>query len=122
MEHGAPLVAGILGALKAGKIYLALDPNQAKGSAGRRARGFAGATFTGRQAERGAGGIRSRPKKIKVLEVEEKFPASSPRATWPAVSPAAGAWLMFTSGSTGTPKGVWQNHSGVIHHTDVTAG
>jgi amino acid adenylation domain-containing protein len=121
MEHGAPLVAGILGALKAGKIYLALDPNQPKDRlAAVLADSQAQLLLADKPNAALANSLAS--EKIKVLEVEEKFPASSPRATWPAVSPAAGAWLMFTSGSTGTPKGVWQNHSGVIHHTDVYRG
>jgi thioesterase domain-containing protein/acyl carrier protein len=29
--------------------------------------------------------------------------------------------LSYTSGSTGAPKGAWQNHAGIVHHTDLYA-
>ena len=121
MEHGAPLIAGILGALKAGKIYLALDSNQPKDRlAAMLADSQAQLLLADQTNAALADSFAS--EKLKVLEVAENFPVSSPRSAFPAVPPEAGAWLMFTSGSTGTPKGVWQSHSAVIHHTDIYRG
>jgi amino acid adenylation domain-containing protein len=118
MEHGAPLVVAIFGALKANKIYFVLDPSH---PAERRAAMLADSQARLLLADKpnlaAANSLASG--KLKVLEVAENFPGSLSPVTLPAVSPDAGAWLMFTSGSTGAPKGVWQNHRGVIHHTDV---
>jgi amino acid adenylation domain-containing protein len=118
MEHDATLLAAILGVLKAGKIYLALDPgNPAERLsamiADSRARLFLADKTNAVLAHSLA------PEPLQVLEIADVFVTSSARMTFPDVSPAAGAWLMYTSGSTGTPKGVWQNHSGIINHTDV---
>ena len=118
MEHSALLISGILGALKAGKIYLALDPSQPRQRlAAMIADSQARLLLTDGENAATANSFSSG--QIQVWEIAGDFAVPSINASFSGVSPETGAWLMYTSGSTGTPKGVWQNHSGVIHHADV---
>ena len=120
MEPDALLIGGILGALKAGKMYLALDPGQPRERlvamlADSRAR----LLFTDKSSLMLANSLAS--DQLRISEVTEDLAGNSRGTNLPEVSPEAGAWLMYTSGSTGAPKGVWQNHCSVVHHTDVYA-
>jgi amino acid adenylation domain-containing protein len=118
MEHEALLIAGILGVLKAGKIYLALDPaDPAPALKATLADSRSGLLLTDKLNSALAHSLG--PDQFQVLEIPAA--AGNPAAGLPKISPAAGAWLMYTSGSTGRPKGVWQNHHGAIHHADVYA-
>ena len=118
MEHGAPLIAAILAALKAGKIYLALDPSHsperlAPMLVDSRARLVVTDKTNLALANSLAGG------QLQVLQITDDLAATFTPTNLPEISPEAGAWLMYTSGSTGQPKGVWQNHRSVGHHSDV---
>ena len=118
MEHAPPLIAAIIGVLKASKIYLSLDPTD---------------LVTGLSAMLSDSGTRllltdklNAPLArslaadwLKVIEIADRFVINSVSTISLAIPSEAGAWLMYTSGSTGTPKGVWQNHCNVVHHTDV---
>ncbi len=117
-EHGAPLVAAILGVLKAGRIYLALDADDVASSTR--------AMLADAQARLL---LTDPPHAVLARSLSgdslQALVVSSDGATHPAcsacadVAPDAGAWLMYTSGSTGSPKGVWQSHRAVVHHADV---
>lgn len=118
MQHGALLIASILGVLRAGRIYAALDADSPPPrllavleTAGARLLLVDSANLD--LASKVAGD------RLAVVEVRPDGAAMSAAHNLPAVSPESGAWLMFTSGSTGQPKGVWQNHRSVIHHADV---
>jgi amino acid adenylation domain-containing protein len=118
MEHGAPLIAAILAVLKTGNIYLALDPSHPIGRlsamlADSRVQLLITDQTDAALANSLAGG------RLSVLRINRDFITSSTRITFSAVSPEAGAWLMYTSGSSGTPKGVWEDHRGVVHSADV---
>ena len=118
MEHDAPLIAAILGVLKANKIYLALDPAHSS----ERLAALLADSQTRLLLTDKTNAARARSfwdDKLQILEITNRLAASSPRADLPQISPESGAWIMFTSGSTGAPRGIWQNHSGVINHTDV---
>ncbi len=118
MQHGALLMAAILGTLKAGKIYLALDSGNPKERlASMLADARARLLLTDKSNAALANSLASG--RLQVLEVADGATVTSTSQTLPEVSPEAGAWLMYTSGSTGAPKGVWQNHRGVVCRTDV---
>jgi amino acid adenylation domain-containing protein len=117
-EHSAPLVAGILGVLKAGGIYLALDADEETTSleailGNAHARLLVTDQANASQARSLAGDS------LEVLVMAEDRAGDSEPSRLREIPPEAGAWLMYTSGSTGVPKGVWQSHRGVVHHTQV---
>ena len=118
MQHDAPLIAAILGALKANKIYAVLEPdNPAERLAATLANSQAQVLLADKPNLTLAHSIVS--EKVQVLEIADNFAAPSKAISLPQVLPEAGAWLMYTSGSTGAPKGVWQNHEGIVRHADV---
>jgi amino acid adenylation domain-containing protein len=118
MQHGAPLIAAILGVLKAGKIYLALDPSDSNDRlAAILADSDPQLLITDQTNSSLAGSLAAG--QLPVLRVLDHLAASSSETNLPEVSAKTGAWLMYTSGTTGVPKGVWQNHNGIVHDTDV---
>ena len=114
MHHDAPLVAAILGVLKAGRVVVVLNPTDPphrleqildhaepgviltdhpnKALAQRLARGRTG---------------------LMCFEDHTRAPARDPDIP---IDPGDLAWLIHTSGSTGTPKLVMQTHRNIIHN------
>jgi amino acid adenylation domain-containing protein len=120
MEHDAPLIAALLGVLKAGKMYHVLDPNHptetlAAMLAGSGAKMLLTDEVNGRKANSLV------TAQLELLEVSETFPRLSPTRILPEVTGEDAAWLMFTSGSSSMPKGVWQNHRGLVAEAQVYA-
>ncbi len=118
MDHGAPLIAAILGALKAGKMYFVLDTAHPKD---RLAAMLADSKTRLLVADKSNYPLVNyfSSNSLKVLELAQDVPADFPRVDLPEVPPMIGAWLMYTSGSTGEPKGIWENHAGIVRHSDV---
>mgnify|MGYP001545417886 CR=1 FL=1 len=120
MEHDAPLIATIFGALKANKIYLALDPNHpAEQLAAILSSSGARLLLADDPNLALANSLASGP--LKIFPVTRSGLVDLPARIFPEISGDDGAWLMFTSGSTGGPKGVWQNHRGLVQEADVYA-
>ncbi|NNM35298.1 MAG: AMP-binding protein, partial [Gemmatimonadetes bacterium] len=114
LQQGVGLIAAILGALTAGKIYVPLDVDAPGGSL----RPFlddCGAPLiltdqaTLPLAQELAEG------KLAVLNVQ----AATDTAAEPIslnLAPGRGAYIFYTSGSTGAPKGVLDTHRNVLHN------
>ncbi|HEX2081775.1 MAG TPA: amino acid adenylation domain-containing protein [Longimicrobium sp.] len=125
-EPDAPMVAGVLGALAAGKTYVPLDPAWPEARM-RQVLDDAAATLVladraGHAAAlRLAGSLRAGP--AAVLQVESLRPAAGAEpAVLPDVPPEQLAYLLYTSGSTGEPKGVAQSHRNVLAHIRAYTG
>jgi amino acid adenylation domain-containing protein len=116
-EHDAPVLAAILGALKAGKIYVALDPHQ---SGPRLAAILADseAPLIVCDAAHLARGRELAGGSLEVLDATALGgdPAEPPGLPVAARTPAC---IYYTSGSTGEAKGVVGDHRYVTHRTMV---
>jgi amino acid adenylation domain-containing protein len=114
LEHGALLVASMLGVLKAGKIYVPLDPAYPR-------------TRTVSMAEDCEPGlvvtnsknlpsvrelVNNEQRLINIDELDPSLPGENPGLS---LSPDTLAWILYTSGSTGRPKGVVQNHRSTLN-------
>ena len=123
LEKGALMMAAMLGALKAGKVYVPIDPSF---PASRNTRILddcgTGLVITNRRnlhhvCSLGAAGIR-------VLNLDEIDLGLSDQSPDLSVLPGRLAYILYTSGSTGSPKGVVQNHRNLLHnvmkHTNGT--
>jgi amino acid adenylation domain-containing protein len=117
-EHDAPMIAALLGTLKAGKSYVPLDPAYPVERLAHILKDSqAGALVTNNRnlataRELCCNGLRL----INIDGVEWNDPD---RETESDVNlspdPRDLAYLLYTSGSTGQPKGVMQNHRNVLH-------
>ena len=113
--QGAELVTAILGTLKAGKIYLALDPSHPRAELTHivehsRAQLFicdaANLSITANLARPGQG----------ILDLASIGMRPSGSGPMPKLSPDRLAYIFYTSGSTGAPKGVMDCHRNVLHN------
>jgi amino acid adenylation domain-containing protein len=119
MERGIALVLGILGVLKAGGVYVPLDPAY---PAERIAFMLADAGMAilithQRIDDLGDTPIVNRQSKIVNLDADWPRIASAPaHVRLPAVAPDSLAYVIYTSGSTGAPKGVMISNRSVAHN------
>ncbi len=115
-NQGIPLIAAILGILKAGKIYMPLDvydPPERIASFLRES----GCLFVITDAKN-LSVTSSAVKDVNagILNLDEFESAESGRNLSLTIPPEAYAYIFYTSGSTGKPKGVVDTHRNVLHN------
>ena len=112
-EHDAPMIAAMLGALKAGKTYVPLDPKYPPerlswilehAQAGALLTNDRNLTAAQRLTTSGA----------RLINID-RLGAVDREIDLPGPGPDRLAYILYTSGSTGEPKGVMQNHRNVLH-------
>jgi amino acid adenylation domain-containing protein len=117
-EHDAPMVAGMLGTLKAGKTYVPLDPHHPE----ERLRQIiehsqANALLTNNRNLFLAKKLTKYG--LRLINIDAASSTALPLQTpveLPVIEPSRLAYILYTSGSTGQPKGVMQSHRNVLHH------
>ena len=114
-EHGSSMIAGMFGALKAGKTYVALDPNYPI----ERLKYL----IKDSQADILLSNDRNSQLSNKLiiddillLNIDQIELSDSKDLTPTGISPSSYAYILYTSGSLGNPKGVIQNHRNVLTH------
>ena len=114
--HDAPMIVAIFGVLKAGKIYVPLDPflpcarieyimedSQA------------GLILTNSKNQSLARELSGNS--IQLMNIDDLDADISTENPGLSIPPEAFAYIIYTSGSTGEPKGVIENHLDVLHFT-----
>ncbi|HEU5188161.1 MAG TPA: amino acid adenylation domain-containing protein [Methylomirabilota bacterium] len=107
-------VTAVLGALKAGAIYVPLDPTHPEARLAD-AIGDAEARLVLTLAAHADLARRAAPRaEVLALDARGALGADTPPTV--DVAPDAGAYIFYTSGSTGRPKGVVDTHRNVLHN------
>ena len=114
-RQGAAAVAATLGTLKAGKIYVALEPTQSDRELGQviadcKPRLIVTDTEHQGLAKRlnGAGGL--------CLEIDAMSAGQADDDPNLGLAPDRVCYIFYTSGTTGPPKGVYDSHRNVLHN------
>ncbi|MDC3237176.1 amino acid adenylation domain-containing protein [bacterium] len=116
--HDAPMIASIIGALKAGKTYVPLDPSYpverlAYILEDSNARAVLTDSLNVDLAEA------LTREKVQLINIDDQQSTPAFENVEVSVTPEALAYILYTSGSTGRPKGVMQNHRNVMHFIRV---
>ncbi len=111
-EHDAPMLAGMMGAIKAGKTYVPLVPDFPRERLEYIMQDSqVSAILTNEQNLNLAQTLINQS--IRLINIDELENAKHDIHS--SVSADSIAYLLYTSGSTGQPKGVIQNHRNVLH-------
>jgi amino acid adenylation domain-containing protein len=116
-EHGAEMIAGMLGVSFAGGIYIPLNVQWPDAKLRQLINDCDPACLL-THGDRYDRAKRIAKTKAAVLKIE----ACSPTKTFegpPDLDPTSPAYILYTSGSTGSPKGVLQTHGGLIGNIDA---
>ena len=111
LERSAQAVVGMLGVLKTGAAYLAIEPGlPASRIEFMLADAAPNAVIT-------TAGLRSRldGRGVGVIDIDDPAVEAQPGTALPAPCPDDIAYLIYTSGTTGTPKGVAVTHRNLAH-------
>ena len=115
LDHDAPLIAAVLGALKAGKACVALDPTYPETRMGD-ILGDSRATVILANNRNLSSAAKLAQGDVRLLNLDQIDSQLSSANLGLPVSPDALAYIVYTSGSTEQPKGVTQNHRNVLHN------
>lgn len=113
LGQGAGMVAAILGTLKAGKMYVPLDPSDPRARIAFMLGDSRAALILTDGANRGLATDLS--PQCATLNTE-RLGSRYRKTEFAPVAPGDPAYLFYTSGSTGEPKGVFDDHRNVLHN------
>jgi amino acid adenylation domain-containing protein len=114
LEHDAPMIAAILGVLKAGKVYVPLDPSFPYArNAYILEDSQAGLIITNNENRSLAESLSEN--RHSLINIDETGATFSDENIDLPISADNLANIIYTSGSTGQPKGVVQNHRNLLH-------
>ncbi len=114
LENDAPMIGAILGVLKAGKIYVPLDPSLPAGRLTYILQDSQAALLISNARNRELAASLT-DGKVVVVELEQLDRHAGTGNPGISIPPDSPSWIIYTSGSTGQPKGVVQTHRNVLH-------
>jgi amino acid adenylation domain-containing protein len=115
LEQGAPATATILGVLKAGKMYVPLDPAYPYARTAFILEDSQARLIVTSEKHRSLANTLAQGGR-QVFNIDEIDASLSSENLDLPLSPDTLAYILYTSGSTGQPKGVFENHRNVLHH------
>lgn len=120
-EHGINAILGILGVLKANKLYIPLDPEYPiKRLKYMLNHSNAKVLVTNDNNIAVAKKLKKETgKKIKIININKNYKNAKKNDLNLKISPKNLAYIIYTSGSTGRPKGVMQCHRNILHFIRV---
>jgi amino acid adenylation domain-containing protein len=118
-EHGADMITSLIGALKAGMVYLPLDRTYPEARLVYMLENSEAALILTNNKNRAlaevlAGKVAGEITIVDIRETSAGDPDKNPELE---VSGSKPAYILYTSGSTGRPKGVVQNRENVLYYT-----
>jgi len=118
LERSPELLITLLGVLKAGALYVPLDPDYPSERLSYMMADAALEALVAPAEHHPTWRARGRGGKPTLIRPDEAVAKGEPESSWAAVAPLpqTGACLLYTSGSTGRPKGVLVPHRGIANH------
>lgn len=117
-DHDAPMLAGLLGTLKAGRAYIPLDPYYPHERLEYMLADSQSSVILTNNARIDLAS-RLASESIKIINIDELKIDEHRENHHLEIPPDQLAYILYTSGSTGQPKGVMQNHRNVLHFIKV---
>ncbi len=117
-HHEAPMIAALLGALKAGKTYVPLDPSYPRERLAYMLQDAQASVIVTNTRNLAVAHTLVQDAQ-QIINVDADRAAGGDDEPALTVSPDTVAYILYTSGSTGQPKGVMQSHRHVLHHIRV---
>lgn len=111
-DHDAPMIAGMLAVMRAGKTYVPLDPGYPEQRLQMMLQDSSSQALLIEAKHRHLAQRLGGSALPVVVEGEARYSAGT---QFPSPEPRDLAYILYTSGSTGRPKGVVQNHRNVLH-------
>ena len=115
LEHDAPVIAAMIGVLKAGKAYVPLDPSYPRKRLAYMLEDSEARLLLTNQINRSLADALSQ--KVPVIDIEVLDSTSPEENLGLRRPPESLAFILYTSGSTGAPKGFSQTHRNVLLDT-----
>jgi amino acid adenylation domain-containing protein len=116
-EHGVPMLATLLGVLKAGKLYVPLSPHDPPARLAHIVADSTARLIVADPANRALAGRVADGRRV--AEADAIGDGDDTGAPGVRIPFEAYAYLIYTSGSTGLPKGVIETNADVLHFTRV---
>lgn len=111
-SHDAPMIAAMLGVLKAGKTYVPLDPSYPLERLSRLLQDSRSTLVVTNENQIELVQELNDVAALNIDGLDSSLPSSDLNLE---IDPYRLAYILYTSGSTGQPKGVMQNHRNVLH-------
>ena len=118
LERSPDMIVGLLAALKAGAVYVPLDPAYPRERLEQMLAGSGAAVLMTRGDLESVAGLGAGTRTLRLDADRERIESQSPEDLGVAVDPANLAYIIYTSGSTGRPKGVEIPHGPAVQHAE----